>query len=72
VNYALVATGYAKVYIYGGKPFRCHGVSARAVARALGEEGTLGRALPGEHHDAGSQHAAEADSHADDHDAVGR
>ena len=40
INFALVATGYAKVYIYGGRPFRYASefvaAEARAKADALG------------------------------------
>jgi micrococcal nuclease len=34
VNYALVATGYAKVYVYGGNPFRYTATFQRAQSRA--------------------------------------
>jgi micrococcal nuclease len=34
VNYALVSTGYAKVYVYGGSPFRYAAPFQRAQSRA--------------------------------------
>ena len=34
VNYALVATGYARVYVYGGTPFRYAAAFQRAQSRA--------------------------------------
>jgi micrococcal nuclease len=40
VNYALVAAGYAKVYVYGGNPFRYTATFQRAQSRA--RSGVLG------------------------------